>query len=60
LHRLTEGRCSTLVAENSLKWAVLEEGEEIVIGPHRLRFESMGKSEVYHRPGERAGVGDVL
>jgi VWFA-related protein len=45
LHHLAGGRYSTVVAEKQLKWAVLEDGDEIVIGPHRLRFESTGKSE---------------
>ena len=40
LHHLAGSRYTTLVGENSLKWAVLEDGDEIVIGPHRLRFEA--------------------
>jgi len=41
LHHLAGGRYATHVGENSLKWAVLEDGDEIVIGPHRLRFEAV-------------------
>jgi VWFA-related protein len=41
LHHLAGGRYATVVGENSLKWAVLEDGDEIVIGPHRLRFEAV-------------------
>jgi VWFA-related protein len=44
LHHLAGGRYSTVVGENSLKWAVLEDGDEIVIGPHRLRFEAASSS----------------
>jgi VWFA-related protein len=40
LHHLAGGRYSTVVAEKQLKWAVLEDSDEIVIGPHRLRFEA--------------------
>ncbi len=45
LHHLLGGRYATVVGKNSLKWAMAEDGEEIVIGPHKLCFESMGKSE---------------
>ena len=41
LHHLAGSRYATHVGENSLKWAVLEDGDEIVIGPHRLRFEAV-------------------
>jgi hypothetical protein len=41
LHHLAGDRYSTVVGEKSLRWAVLEDGDEIVIGPHRLRFDSM-------------------
>jgi len=41
LHRLAGGRHATVVGEKPLKWAVLEDGGEIVIGPHRLRFEAI-------------------
>jgi len=40
-HHLAGGRYATVVAEKQLKWAVLEDGDEIVIGPHRLRFEAV-------------------
>jgi len=40
-HHLAGGRYATVVAEKQLKWAVLEDGDEIVIGPHRLRFDSV-------------------
>ncbi len=45
LHHLAGGRYATVVAENPLKWAVLEDGDEIVIGPHRLRFEATRSEE---------------
>jgi VWFA-related protein len=38
LHHLAGGRYSTVIGDNALKWVVLEDGDEIVIGPHRLRF----------------------
>ncbi|MGD0765995.1 MAG: VWA domain-containing protein [Dehalococcoidia bacterium] len=38
LHHLG-GRLTTMVGDKPLKWAVLEDGDEIVIGPHRIRFE---------------------
>ena len=41
LHHLAGGRYVTSVGENAPKWAVLEDGDEIVIGPHRLRFEAV-------------------
>ena len=45
LHHLAGGRYSTVVAEKQLKWAVLEDGDEIVIGPHRLRFDATRSEE---------------
>jgi len=39
LHHLDK-RQTTLVGERTVDWAVLEPGDEIVIGPHRLRFEA--------------------
>jgi hypothetical protein len=39
------GRYATVFAEKQLKWAVLEHGDEIVIAPHRLRFEHMPTSD---------------
>jgi hypothetical protein len=33
-----------MVGDKPLKWAVLEDGDEIVIGPHRLRFEALPRS----------------
>jgi VWFA-related protein len=45
LHHLAGGRYATVVGENPLKWAVLEDGDEIVIGPHRLRFEATRSEE---------------
>jgi hypothetical protein len=44
-HHLAGGHYSTVIGENSLKWAVPEHGDEIVIGPHRIRFETKGKAE---------------
>ncbi|MDI6858305.1 MAG: VWA domain-containing protein [Dehalococcoidia bacterium] len=38
LHHLDRGR-ATRIGERRVEWAVLEPGDEIVIGPHRLRFE---------------------
>lgn len=43
LHHLS-GRLTTMVGDKPLKWAVLEDGDVIVIGPHRLRFESTPRS----------------
>ena len=40
LHHLAGGRYSTVVGGKELKWAVLEDGDEIVIGPHRVRFDA--------------------
>jgi len=45
LHHL-DRRLTTLVGERPVDWAVLEPGDEIVIGPYRLRFETMGE----HKP----------
>jgi len=39
LHHL-DRRLTTLIGERTVDWAVLEDGDEIVIGPHRLRFEA--------------------
>jgi len=39
LHHL-DRRLTTSVGERTVDWAVLEDGDEIVIGPHRLRFEA--------------------
>ena len=39
LHHLEGSRFVTQVGERQVSWAVLEDGDEIVIGPHRLRFE---------------------
>ena len=39
LHHLDK-RLTTRVGEREIDWAVLEPGDEIVIGPHRLRFEA--------------------
>ena len=38
LHHLDK-RLTTRVGEREVDWAVLEDGDEIVIGPHRIRFE---------------------
>jgi hypothetical protein len=38
-----EERLTTRVGERTVDWAVLEPGDEIVIGPHRIRFEMMGE-----------------
>ena len=43
LHHLG-GRLTTMVRDNPLKWAVLEDGDVIVTGPHRLRFEYISQS----------------
>jgi VWFA-related protein len=39
LHHLEGARFVTVVGEKQVSWAVLENGDEIVVGPHRLRFE---------------------
>ncbi len=39
LHHLEGARFVTLVGEKQVSWAVLEDGDEIAVGPHRLRFE---------------------
>jgi predicted component of type VI protein secretion system len=44
LHHLDK-RLTTLVGEREVDWAVLEPGDEIVIGPHRLRFETGEKGD---------------
>ena len=44
LHHLAGVRYSTVVGGKPLRWAVLEDGDEIVIGPHRLRFEAVPQS----------------
>ena len=41
LHHLAGARYATVVGERQLKWAELEDGDEIVVGPHRLRFEAI-------------------
>ena len=38
LHHL-DRRLTTRVGERTVDWAVLEPGDEVVIGPHRIRFE---------------------
>jgi hypothetical protein len=38
LHHL-DRLLTTRVGEREVDWAVLEPGDEIVIGPHRIRFE---------------------
>ena len=38
-----EERLTTRVGERTVDWAVLEPGDEIVIGPHRIRFEMTGE-----------------
>jgi len=43
LHHL-DRRLATSIGERTVDWAVLELGDEIVIGPHRLRFETTGGS----------------
>ena len=40
LHHLAGSRYSTVIGGKALRWAVLEDGDEIVVGPHRLRFEA--------------------
>jgi hypothetical protein len=42
LHHL-DRRLTTRVGERTADWAVLEPGDEIEIGPHRIRFEMMGE-----------------
>jgi len=44
LHHL-DRRLTTSIGERTVDWAVLEPGDEIVIGPHRLRFETTGEGE---------------
>ena len=39
LHHLDK-RFTTRIGEREVEWAVLEDGDEIVIGPHRIRFET--------------------
>ena len=39
LHHLDK-RFTTRIGERDVDWAVLEDGDEIVIGPHRIRFET--------------------
>ena len=41
LHHLAGGRYATVLGEKPLRWAAQEDGGEIVIGPHRLRFDSV-------------------
>ena len=41
LHHLAGGRYPTVLGEKPLRWAAQEDGGEIVIGPHRLRFDSV-------------------
>ncbi len=45
LHHLEGSRFMTQVGERQVAWAVLEDGDEIVIGPHRLRFEATTRGE---------------
>ena len=40
LHHLAGRRATTLVGGQSVTWVVLEDGDEVVIGPHRVRFQS--------------------
>ncbi|MCJ7490619.1 MAG: FHA domain-containing protein, partial [Dehalococcoidia bacterium] len=44
LHHL-DRRLTTRVGERTVDWAVLEPGDEIVIGPHRIRFETASPSD---------------
>ncbi|MGA2285971.1 MAG: VWA domain-containing protein, partial [Dehalococcoidia bacterium] len=39
LHHLEGSRFVTQIGQRQVAWAVLENGDEIVLGPHRLRFE---------------------
>ncbi len=41
LHHLEGPRFATYVNERQVAWAALENGDEVVIGPHRLRFERL-------------------
>ena len=41
LHHLEGADFATHVGGRQVAWAVLEDGDEIVIGPHRLRFKSV-------------------
>jgi len=53
LHHLAGGRYMTVVGENTVRWVVLEDGDEIVIGPHRLRFEAVAPSQGTGKAGGR-------
>jgi VWFA-related protein len=43
LHHL-DRRLTTRVGERTVDWAVLEPGDEIAIGPHRIRFEAASEA----------------
>jgi hypothetical protein len=45
LHHLEGSRFITQVGERQVSWAVLEDRDEIVIGPHRLQFEATTRSK---------------
>ena len=49
IHRLSE-QGDLLVAGRPLVWAVLENGDELSIGPHRITFET-GTSQGRHGDG---------
>lgn len=49
LHHLDERR-TTLVGERPVRWAVLEPGDEITIGPHRLRFDLPTQGNSVNQP----------
>jgi len=51
IHRLSE-QGELLVAGRPLVWAVLENGDELSIGPHRITFE-IGTSQGRHGDGAR-------
>ncbi len=51
IHRLSE-QGELLVAGRPLVWAVLENGDELSIGPHRITFE-IGTSQERHGDGAR-------
>jgi VWFA-related protein len=44
LHHLEGAAFATNVGERQVAWAVLEDGDEVVIGPHRLLFEYLPAS----------------
>ena len=43
--RHLDRRFTTRIGERDVDWAVLEHVDEIVIGPHRIRFETTGEGE---------------